>query len=83
MGTGETGLLDGAEVVLILLEVVVEGHEETLGVDGVHEDTLANRGAFLAGQGLCKVEDELRGGVGYDCQVAVGALGYLVADGEV
>lgn len=83
MGSRETGFFDGTEIVLKLLYIVVKSHEETFGMDGVHEDALTNGGALLARQSLCEIDDELRGGVGYYRQVAIGALGYLVADGEV
>ena len=77
------GFFDGAEGLLILLQVAVEGHGEALGMIGRHDDALTHRGAFATGEGLGKIEDEFGRRVGDDGQVAVGALRDLVVNAKI
>ena len=67
----------GAEVAFILLDVVVECGKEAFGMNGVHDDARADCGIGCPGQHLCEVEDDFGRAVGYDGQVAVGAVGYF------
>lgn len=76
-------LADGAEVLLVLLEVVAESHEESFGMKGVHKDTLAHRGALAARKCLGKIENELGWGMGDDGKIGIGAGSNLVANVEV
>ena len=74
---------DGAELLLVCLEVVVKGGEEALGVDGAHDEAFAHRGTLEAGKHLGEVEDYLGGIVADNNEVAVGSLGHVGVDVEL
>ena len=81
-GSSGTGLLtllqlDFAKLLFILLQVVLQGEEESLGVFGSHDDTAAHFGFLHAGHHADEVENELAGRVGEDGEVAIHALCHL------
>lgn len=80
MRTRNTRIFNSAKVLFILLKVVVQGHQKSFCVYRSKQYALTHGGTLLARQSLSKVKDELRWGVGNDCQIAVSSLGYLVAD---
>ena len=53
------GELDLTEVLLILLDVVVEGHEETLSVLGSHYVAAAYLRLLQSGEHASEVEDKV------------------------
>ena len=80
---GAVGLVDGAESLLVLLDVAIEGHKKAFSVDGRHDDALAHRGTLTAGESLREIDNKLGGRMGDDSEVAVGSLRHLVADVDV
>ena len=77
-----SGLDDGAELLLVFLDVVVEGHEEPFGMDGAHDDAFTDSGTLEAGEHLGEVEDNLGGVVADYHEVGIGAFGDLGVDVE-
>ena len=76
-------ILDGTEVLLVFADVVVQSHKQTLGMERCHDGTLAHYGTLDTGHGLCKVNDELSGGVSDDGKVAVDTHSHVAADVKV
>lgn len=76
-------LVDGTKVVLVFAHILGQRHEKTFGMNGGHYYALTHCGALFAWQSLCKVENELGRGMGYQGKVAIGALRDLVVDAEV
>ncbi len=63
-GSSGTGLLtllqaDFAKLLLVLVDVVLKGKEQALGVFGSHDDTAAHFGLLQTGHHAGEVEDEL------------------------
>ena len=54
-----TGNLYLSELLLILVDVFLQGAQQTLGMFGSHDDTAANLGLLHARQMACEVEDEI------------------------
>ena len=69
--------VDGAEHLLVLIYIVLEGVEQALGVLGGEDDAALDVGLGHAGEDADEVENHLGGGVGDDGQVGVDAFGYL------
>lgn len=80
---GAVWFLNRSESFLILLDIVVECHQESFHMERRHDDALTHRGPFPARQGLRKVDNELGGRMGEHRYVAVGALRHLIVDVEV
>src|SRR5579864_3449043 len=75
------GLLDGAEALLVALEVGGQGADDPLEVAGAGEDARGDHA--LRRQQVDEIEDELFAGMGDAQQVGVAASQLVVADLDV
>lgn len=80
---GHLGLLDGAKLALVLLYIVIQRHQQSFGVDGIHDDTATHIGVLGAGQHLGKIEYNLSWRMRDNGQIAVHTLRHFDRDIEV
>ncbi len=74
---GNAGFDYGAEVLLILLDVVGEGTQQSLGMNGIHDDARTYLCIGCAGQHLGKVQHYLGWTMGNNSKVAIGTLCHI------
>ncbi len=77
LGGCVAALLDGAELLLVLHHVVLEGEEKALGVLGGEDLTAVDTSLGDSGEGSDEVDDELLVAVVDDGEVAVSSVGNL------
>lgn len=54
-----TGNLNLSELLLVFVDVLLQGAQQTLSMFGSHDDTAADLGLLHARQVACEVEDEI------------------------
>lgn len=76
-------LLNGAKLLLVFLDVVVERHQQAFCMDGIHKDTAADGGTLDTRKKLRKIEHHLGWTMRNDYEITINTTCNISADVKI